>query len=692
MTEDGRQKREAPVYRLPSAVVLIRLCYNSAMQQVDLILTNGFVVTMDGGFRQFAKGAVAISGDQIVAVGPSEEIHANYSADEVIDCAHCVIMPGLINCHTHTSMTLLRGLADDLRLDVWLYGYMLPAERKFVSPEFVRLGTQLACAEMIRSGVTTVNDMYYFEDDVAQTVADAGMRGLCGESVMNFPTPDAASSDEGLDITEKFIQKWKGHPLITPVIAPHAPYTCSAQLMRQCAEMAIKYDVPLHIHISETFPEVEESKREHGMPVVNWIKKCGVLEAKVICAHCTAIDENEMRILQTAGASISHNPAANLKLASGIANVTKMLEVGVHVGIGTDGPASNNDMDHFEEMRLVALLAKGSTRDPVVVPARTVMEMATIGGARALHMGEVTGSLEVGKRADVIVLKIDRLHNTPQYSSISKDPNAIYTQIVYSSKAADVRDVFVNGKCLMRERALLTLDDEAICQQADAMAMRIDKFLSEREGDVLKKLAAISGVQQEKSFEIQVKARVTDPEAIIKAINSPDFTIVRQVHYQQFDTYFYFADEDSRLRYREDLRIDEAGNVIGSRYRLTLVGSQKDREFPHSILLSRIRFFAPADRSLRFYREYFKPMRETAVEKNRQRWEVIFQDEELFINIDRMVNPPRAGYFLEIKSRTWSVRDAERKAATIGKMLASFGIGDDAVIRQEYVEIATTNG
>ncbi len=660
------------------------------MQHIDLILSNGFVVTMDGGFRQFVKGAVAISGDHIAAVGPMDEIAANYSAAEVIDCANCVIMPGLINCHTHTSMTLLRGLADDLRLDVWLYGYMLPAERKFVSPEFVRLGTQLACAEMIRSGVTTVNDMYYFEGDVAQTIADAGMRGLCGESVMNFPTPDAASSDEGLDIAEKFIQQWKGHALITPVIAPHAPYTCSPQLMRQCAEMAIKYDVPLHIHISETFAEVEESKREHGMAVVNWIKKCGVLEAKVICAHCTAIDENEMRILQSAGASISHNPTANLKLASGIADVTTMLKVGVNVGIGTDGPASNNDMDHFEEMRLVALLAKGSTRDPVVVPARTVLEMATIGGARALHMSDVTGSLEVGKRADVIVLKIDRLHNTPQYSFISKDPaaTAIYTQIVYSSKAADVRDVFVNGKCLMRDRHLLTLDDEAICQQADAMATRIDRFLSEREGDVLKKLAAISGVQQEKSFEVQVKARVVDPAAIISAINSPDFTIVRQVHYKQFDTYFYFGDEDSRLRYREDLRVDDKGNMIGSRYRLTLVGSQKDREFPHSILLSRIRFFAPADRSLRFYREYFKPVRESTVEKDRLRWEMIFEGEELFINIDRMVNPAREGYFLEIKSRTWSVRDAERKANVIGKMLARFGIDDSAVIRQEYVEIA----
>ena len=260
---------------------------------------------MDEAFTQYPRGAVAIQDDKIVAVGDADALAAAYTARETIDCAGCVIMPGLINTHTHVPMTLLRGLADDLRLDVWLYGYMLPAEKKFVSPEFVRLGTQLACAEMIRSGVTCVNDMYYFEDDIAQTIADAGMRALCGQSLMNFPTPDAASSDESLVFTEKFIEKWKGHALIVPVIAPHAPYTCSAQLMRACAEMAIKHDVPLHIHIAETKQEADDSKREHGMGVVQWVKKCGVLEAKVICAHCVWIDEDEMRILRNAGASIS---------------------------------------------------------------------------------------------------------------------------------------------------------------------------------------------------------------------------------------------------------------------------------------------------------------------------------------------------------------------------------------------------
>jgi 5-methylthioadenosine/S-adenosylhomocysteine deaminase len=658
------------------------------MQQADLLLTNGFVITMDDAFQHYSNGAVAIKGDAIVAVGDAAKIAAEYSAPEVIDCAGCCIMPGLINCHTHLAMTLLRGLADDLRLDVWLYGYMLPVERKFVAPDFVALGTQLACAEAIRSGVTCVNDMYYFEDTVAHTVAEAGLCALCLLTIMQFPTPDASSADESLDLTEKFIQKWKGHPLIVPVIAPHAPYTCSGELMRACAEIAVRHDVPLHIHISETFQEVEDSRREHGMPVVNWVKKNGVLEAKVIAAHCTAIDAGEMRTLRNAGASVSHNPSANLKLASGIANVTQMLKTGLNVGIGTDGPASNNDLDHFEEMRLAALLAKGSTRDPIVVPAKTALAMATCMGARALHIGDITGSLEPGKRADVIVVNLDRLNSTPQFSSIDPGSDGIYTQLVYSSHGADVRDVFVNGKCLMRERKLLTLDETAIKAQANGVARQINAFLGEREGDVLRKLAAIGGVQQEESFEVQVKARIADPQPIIDVIKGGEINVVLHVHYRQYDTYFYFENEPSRLRYREDERIDEKGNVAGSRYRLTLVSAQSEREYPHSILLSRVRFMAAADRSLRFYREYFRPDREVTVEKDRLRWEVFYEDEELFINIDRVVNPAREGYYLEVKSRTWSKRDAERKAEVIGKLLARFGVSDDAVLRQEYVQIA----
>ncbi|MCS6774522.1 MAG: amidohydrolase family protein [Anaerolineae bacterium] len=659
------------------------------MQQADVLLVNGIVLTMDEAFRQYPRGAVALRGDSILMVGDVDAVTAAVSAQEIIDCTGCVIMPGLVNCHTHTPMTLLRGLADDLRLDVWLYGYMLPVERAFVSPEFVALGTKLACAEMIRSGVTCVNDMYYFEDTIAETIAHAGMRALCSQTIMQFPTPDAASADESLEFAERFVQKWLGHPLITPVVAPHAPYTCSGELMRACAEIAIRYDVPLHIHISETYQEVEECRREHGMPVVNWVKKNGVLEAKVIAAHCVAIDAGEMRTLRNAGATVAHNPSANLKLASGIANVQQMLNTGLKVGIGTDGPASNNDLDHFEEMRLAALLAKGSTRDPLAVPARTAMLMATRMGAQALHVGDQTGSLEPGKRADVIVVEIDRLHTAPRYADVAPGSDAIYTQIVYSGKSTDVRDVFVNGRCLMRDRELLTLNEAELKAQAGEVARRVHSFLAAREGDVLRKLAAIGGVQQEESFEVQVKARIDDPQPIIDLINKgEEITVVRHVHYRQYDTYFFFEHEPSRLRYREDERVDENGRVVSSRYRLTLVSGQREREYPHSVLLSRVRFMSPADRSLRFYREYFKPDHEVHVEKDRLRWEVIYDDEEMFINIDRMTKPAREGYYLEIKSRTWSQRDAERKAAAIGKLLARFGVSDDAVLRQEYVQIA----
>jgi 5-methylthioadenosine/S-adenosylhomocysteine deaminase len=670
------------------------LCYNLTMSSteiahIDTLLINGYVVTMDSTYTAWRTGAVAIKDDHIIAVGDSAELQARYTATHVIDCAGCAILPGLINTHTHVPMTLLRGLADDLRLDVWLYGYMLPVERKFVTPTFVRLGAKLAAAEMIRSGVTCVNDMYYFEDDIAETLADAGMRALCGQSIMQFPTPDSASPDESLAYVEKFISRWKNHPLIVPVIAPHAPYTCSGELLQTCAEIATRHDVPLHIHIDETKFEADDAKRLRGMSSVSWIKKNGVLEAKTICAHCVWIDRNDMRVLKNAGASISHNPAANLKLASGIADATGMLEIGVKVGVGTDGPASNNDLDHFEEMRLVSLLAKGSTRDPLAIPAKTALRMATLGGAEALHIENLTGSLEPGKRADVIVLDLAQLHSTPQFSTASADPNAIYTQIVYSSKAADVRDVYVNGRCLMRERALLTLDETAIRTESDTTAREIGAFFAEREGDVLSKLAAIGGVQQQESFEVQVKARITDAEPIRKIIEGSDaFNIIRAVHYKQFDTYFFFNNEPSRLRYREDETIAANGTVTGTRYRLTLVSGQTEQEFPHSILLSRVRYFSAADRSLRFYREYFRPDHEVEVQKDRQRWEVFYDDEALFINIDQMVKPAQDGYFLEIKSRTWSPKDAERKAEAIAALLALFGVSDDAVLRQEYVEIA----
>src|SRR5215211_2590549 len=315
------------------------------MTDCDLLLTNAMVVTMDEQFTVYANSAMAIRGDSIVAVGPDA---VGWMAPEVVDCRGRVVMPGLVNAHTHAAMSLLRGLADDLRLDVWLMGYMMPVEREFVSPEFVRLGTSLGCAEMIRSGITCFADMYYFEDAVAEDTAAAGMRAFCAQTVLRFPSPDAESFEDGLALARTFIARWKGHPLIVPGPAPHAPYTCTPEILRACAELAAEFDVPLHIHLSETLQEVDESRRVNGMPVIPWVKKQGLFGAKVLAAHCVHVDDGEMRALKNFDAGVAHNPTSNLKLAAGVAPVARMLELGVNVGIGTDGAASNNDLDMFE--------------------------------------------------------------------------------------------------------------------------------------------------------------------------------------------------------------------------------------------------------------------------------------------------------------------------------------------------------
>src|SRR5262245_8486525 len=399
------------------------------MPRCDVLLTNAHVLTMDNGFTAHAAGGVAVTGASIVAVGPDA---LAYDATETIDCRGRVVLPGLINAHTHVPMTLLRGLADDLRLDVWLMGYMMPVEREFVRPDFVRLGTRLGCAEMIRSGVTCFADMYYFEDAVAEAAADAGVRALCAQTVLRFPTPDASSYEDSLARARDFIERWRGHPLIVPAPAPHAPYTCNPEILRACAELAAEFDVPLHTHLAETALEVEESRRAHGMPVIPYVKKHGLFGAKVLAAHCVHVDDGEMRTLKNTDAGVAHCPTSNLKLGAGIAPATRMLELGLHVGIGTDGPASNNDLDMFEETRLAALLAKGAGGDPTALPARDALSMATRLGARALHLDRITGSLEPGKRADLIVIDLERLHHVPAFD---RDPNSIYARIVYAAKS-----------------------------------------------------------------------------------------------------------------------------------------------------------------------------------------------------------------------------------------------------------------
>jgi 5-methylthioadenosine/S-adenosylhomocysteine deaminase len=419
------------------------------------------------------------------------------------------------------------------------------------------------------------------------------------------------------------------------------------------------------------------------------VKKQGLFDAKVLAAHCVHVDEGEIRALKNFNAGVAHNPTSNLKLGAGIAPVAKMLELGLDVGIGTDGAASNNDLDMFEEMRLAALLAKGAGGDPTALPARDALAMATRLGAQAMHLDHLTGSLEAGKRADLIVVDLDCLHNVPAFE---RDPNGIYAQIVYASKSTDVVDVMCNGRWLMRARALLTLDERELREAARALARRVDLFLTGREVSVLQKLVAVGGAVEQESFEVQVKARLASEAPVLAVAASKQVTVVRSSHYHQYDTYWSFEDPDQGwLRYREDEFLDTAGAVTGARSRLTLTGRTREEEFG-AVLLFRSRYFAPATHSPRFYREYFRPAAEHVVEKDRRRWLLVYRGVEFYLHLDRLITPPTDGCFIEIKSRTWSRRDAEDKAAVINQLLALFGANPDDTITDGYVQLAAGRG
>jgi 5-methylthioadenosine/S-adenosylhomocysteine deaminase len=654
------------------------------IETADLMLINAKILTMDDDLSQYEPGALVIKSETILAVGNESEILEAYTSNETIDCNGKVIMPGLINAHTHAPMTLLRGLADDLRLDVWLMGYMMPVEREFVTPDFVRLGTMLAGVEMIRSGITTFADMYYYEEDVAKATAEAGLRAVCSQTVLKFPTPDAKFFEESLASAREYIQRWKNHPLIIPSVAPHAPYTCTEEILKASAALAVEFDVPLHTHLSETALEVENSRSEHGMPVIPYVKKQNLFDAKVLAAHCVHVDDGEIHTLLHHKAGVAHNPSSNLKLASGFAPVSKMIEVGLNVGIGTDGPASNNNLDMFEEIRLAAFIAKASTGDPTSLPASQAIIMATRMGAKALHIRHLTGTLEAGKRADLILVDTSSLHNLPHFR---RDPNNVYAQIVYASKSTDVTDVMVNGKWLMRDRNLLTLNEDELTLAAQEYAKRIDAFLIKRENSVLSKIIAIGGASESESFEVQVKIRINNPEPIAEALIKPEIEVLHHRHYHEYDTYFSFTDpSQGYIRYREDEFINEKSEVSNVRYRLTLIGQAREGYFPSDVILSRSRYIAPATNSLRFYREYFKPATETFIEKDRLRWRILFQGTEFYINVDRLDHPD-LGYFLEVKSRTWSKRDAEHKSQVVLQIIEFLGASIDGTVTQDYIEL-----
>lgn len=420
------------------------------------------------------------------------------------------------------------------------------------------------------------------------------------------------------------------------------------------------------------------------MPVIPYVRKHGLLEAKVIAAHCVHLDMGEIRTLQHAGAGVSHNPSSNLKLASGFAPVVKMLETGVNVGIGTDGAASNNDLDMFEEVRIAALIAKAVNNDPTSLPASQALLMATRLGAQALHLGDITGSITPNRRADMILVNLNPIHNSPSFRRSAEN---IYSQIVYAAKSTDVSDVMVNGKWLMRERQLLTVKEDVLIVEAREVAKKIDAFLIEREESVLSKLIALGGSTEEESFEVQIKAKIAEPKSIIAALMENNIDILYERHYRQHDAYFFFEDEaQGILRYREDDYIEGNKNApTKSRARLTLIG-HKQTKLGDERLLSRSRFLAPATNSLRFYREYFTPKAEVSIEKDRLRWRIKYKETDFYLNLDNVTTPP-LGHFLEIKSRTWSRKDADQKAIFLEELLELFGVDQDAIVTKDYIEI-----
>ncbi|MFY9841524.1 MAG: amidohydrolase [Terriglobales bacterium] len=430
----------------------------NAKLPADLLVT-GIVVTMDADRHIYDDGAIAIKGDTILAAGPRAEVDSLYSARQTLDASGKLILPGFINGHTHVAMTLFRGLHDDVTLNDWLYKYIFPAEAKNVTEEFVRWGTRLAAAEQIRSGVTTFADMYYFEDAVAEETKKAGMRGVLGETFIDFPAPDNKTNAAMLGYTEKFLQKWQGDPLIHAASAPHSIYTCSQKTLQDAVGLARKYHAPILIHLSEMKKEYDDSFKNNGLSPTQYLEKIGVLGPDLVGAHCIFVDAADRKTLADRHVGCVHNPSSNMMLASGVSPVPEMRAAGIAVGLGTDGPAgSNNDLDLMEEIDLAAKLAKITKMTPLALNAKAVVEMATIDGARALHMEKEIGSLEKSKKADMIVISLDSPNAVPMYD--------VYAQIAYSLKASDVETVIIGGREVMKDHKLLTVDEAAAVAKA----------------------------------------------------------------------------------------------------------------------------------------------------------------------------------------------------------------------------------
>ena len=443
---------------------------------IDLIILGDHVVTMNKVLAVIENGAVAVDDGVIIDVGTAASIQSRHTARETLPGENRVVMPGLVNGHQHAAMTLLRGVADDLALMDWLNNYIFPAEVEFVDSEFVRIGTELACWEMIRGGTTTFVDMYYYPDTIAEVIRDCGMRALISATVIDQRSPDAEDAGDSIDKGIGFVVRWNGrNPRITPIFGPHANYTLNAEQLKATREAAQDLGVPVSIHVAESQFESQYAQDTYGKTSIEMLEEIGFFDGPTIAAHVVWPSELEIQILQKRHVGVVHNPSSNMKLASGISPVAEMLDAGVRVGLGTDGPASNNDLDMWEEMRLAAFLQKVDRMDPTVLPASTVLKMATIGGAMAIGLGDEIGSLEIGKRADIIQVAFDDVHHVPTYDVIS--------HLVYVTDEQDVATVVVDGIVLMREREFLGIDTERVAAEANALAAQIHSTLQERNAE-----------------------------------------------------------------------------------------------------------------------------------------------------------------------------------------------------------------
>ncbi|HKS68614.1 MAG TPA: amidohydrolase [Candidatus Acidoferrales bacterium] len=458
------------LYLCLSALICGSAGFTAAKERAQLIVSGGTVVTMDPQRRVIEDGAVAVRGDSIVGVGTSAQVESGFDAARTLDAHGDLVLPGLINGHAHAAMSLFRGIADDLALDEWLHKYIFPAEARNVTPDFVTWGVKLGVLEMLRGGITTYSDMYYFEDAVARATKDAGMRGVLGETIIDFPAPDNKTPAQALQYTQNYIDRWKNDPLVTPAVAPHSIYTCSEKTLRQAVDLARRNHVPILIHLAEAQFELRQSREQHGATPAGYLERIGFLGHDVVAAHCVWMDAADIAALVRFGVGCTNNPSSNMKTAAGVMPVPEVLAAGLAVGLGTDGAASNNNQDMFEEMDLAAKLQKITRMDPRALPAEQAVEMATIGGARALHMEKEIGSLEAGKKADIILIDTTAPHATPLYN--------VYSELVYALKASDVRTVIIGGKVVMQDRRMLTLDQPQILAKAREYQQEISASLS----------------------------------------------------------------------------------------------------------------------------------------------------------------------------------------------------------------------